>query len=92
MYDVTVEAIGFDPIRVQYRQQRREIIRHIISKQLHGKQVDKFIQAEVSKLIKPEDQAPVSKNIKEDLEQLGPHSMAGLGITADELHAWMKTK
>ena len=31
MYDATALAIGFDEIRVRYRQQRRSMIRHIIT-------------------------------------------------------------
>jgi Fic family protein len=90
IYDVTVEAICFDPIRVQYRQQRREIIRFIILKKLHGKQMQRFIDVEIKKHIQTEDQAQVLKNIRDDLEQLGPHSIVGLGITAEELYAWLK--
>jgi Fic family protein len=29
-YDITLKAVGFDEIRVRYRQQRRELLRHII--------------------------------------------------------------
>lgn len=92
IYDVTVEAINFDPIRVQYRQLRREIIRHLILNQLHGDQAQAFIRAEIAKIPKTEDQNQVSNNINEDLEQLGPHSMTGLGITTEELRAWMKQR
>jgi Fic family protein len=91
-YDVTVEAIGFDPIRVEYRQLRREIIRHIISAPLHGHQIETFIHSKVLAAVKPNDQAHVSTNIKEDLEQLGPQNIAGLGITAEALQKWLKNK
>lgn len=90
IYDVTVEAINFDPVRVQYRQQRREIIRHIILHQLHGPSAEKFIESELVKTVQPDDQAQVSRNIHEDLEQLGVHSMVGLGVTPEELEAWLK--
>lgn len=91
-YDATIEAIGFDPVRVQYRQQRREIIRHIISKKFHGQEMKKYIHAEVIKLINPEARTQVTKNIYEDLEQIGIQSIAGLGITANELKIWLSKK
>ena len=89
-YDITVEAIGFDPIRVQYRQLRREILRHIILSQLHGEQAQTYAHTEIIKAVKPQDQDHVLKNINEDLEQLGVHSMTGLGVTVDELRVWIE--
>jgi hypothetical protein len=34
LYDSTIKAIGFDEIRVRYRQQRRALIRDIILNQI----------------------------------------------------------
>ena len=89
IYDATIEAIGFDPVRVQYRQQRREMIRYIIVNQLSGQQMQAYITAEIQKLIAPEAQAQVINNIQEDLAQLGPHSITGFGITGEQLKAWL---
>ena len=35
-YDATVEALGFDEVRVRYRQQRRRVVGHIITKPADG--------------------------------------------------------
>lgn len=90
-YDVTVEAIGFDRVRVQYRQQRREIVRYIVINKLHGMKINEYIHSESNKIADSEDQAQFIKNIHDDLEQLGPHSIIGMGITMKQLEHW-KTK
>lgn len=92
LYDATIEAIGFDPIRMEYRQQRREIIRHIVIHQLNEKQIQTYIQQETHKLVRLDAQTQFLKNIREDLAQLGPHSIAGLGITSEQLAAWLAKK
>lgn len=89
-YDVTLGAIGFDPVRVQYRQERREIIRHIVLKQLHGQQLQAYIHSMIPQTVKADDQDQVIRNIHEDLEQLGLQSIVGLGITVAELDSWLK--
>lgn len=90
-YDVTIEAIGFDRVRVQYRQQRREIIRHIVSSKLHGVKMSKYIQSESEK-IDENDQKQFIRNIEDDLEQLGPQSIIGVGITLKQVEEWHKKK
>lgn len=91
-YDVTVEAIGFDRVRVQYRQQRREIVRYIVSNKLHGKKLDEYIKSESIKIADEIDQDQFIRNIQEDLEQLGPQSIIGMGITIEQLEAWRKSR
>lgn len=88
MYDATIESLGFDRIRVLYRQQRRNLIRHIVIHKLRDKAMLDFIATTVEQFAKPEDKESVIRNIHEDLTELGPQSIAGLGITGDELQAW----
>ena len=89
-YDVTVEAIGFDRVRVQYRQQRREIIRHIVTNELHGIEMEEYIKSETSKLDDSNDRDQFIINIHEDLKELGPQSIIGLGITIKQVQDWQK--
>ncbi len=87
-YDVTIEAIGFDRVRVQYRQQRRAVIRHIVVEKLHGTEMDNYIKLMSGKLSDPSDQKQFIRNIHEDLEQLGPQSIVGMGITIKQVEDW----
>jgi len=89
-YDVTIEAIGFDRVRVQYRQQRREMIRHIITRHLHGNELDKYIKSEAKKIPDSNDQPQFIRNIQEDLKQLGPQNIIGIGITIKQVEDWRK--
>jgi Fic family protein len=87
-YDATIGAINFDPVRVRYRQQRRQIIRHIVSNVYDAKKTKSYIASVVPELVKQEDIMQVLKNIEDDLAQLGPQSMAGLGISSAQLMLW----
>ena len=91
-YDATVGAIGFDRVRVKYRQQRREIIRYIVTNKLYGSQLNEYITSEIVKFTDPEDQKQLVSDIHEDLEQLGPHNIAGMGFTIEEVQEWRKGK
>lgn len=42
--DVTIEAIGFDKIRVRYREQRRRIVAEIISQKLVGPALKEYVE------------------------------------------------
>ncbi|MBF8262392.1 MAG: Fic/DOC family protein [Parachlamydiales bacterium] len=87
MYDSTVKSIGFDAIRVRYRQQRRAIIRDIILKKLKGSAMQKFILTS-AKLIQGNDRKSFIEDVTEDLHELDQNRIAGLGITPEELAAW----
>lgn len=89
VYDTTIEAIGFDPIRVAYRKQRREMIRYIIINQLNNQETQIYITTAMNSQIPPEAREQVLKNIREDLAHLGPQSIIGLGISHDQLKAWL---
>lgn len=89
-YDATIEAIGFDRVRVQYRQQRRELIKHIILNGLHGNEIDDYVNSEAVKFVEPLDILQFARNIQEDLEQLAPSNIIGIGITIQQVNAWRK--
>jgi len=91
-YDVTVGAIGFDRVRVQYRQQRREMMRHVVINQLRGIEMQTYIDAEIGKFADPFDQKQLASYIREDLEHLGSHNIGGMGITIEQLKEWRKKK
>lgn len=89
MYDSTVKAIGFDEVRVRYRQQRRDVVRHIIMNQLSGETMKEYINNQNKKLIKKEDQPSFFEDIMDDLKEIDLSRIAGLGITPDQMNAWI---
>ena len=88
VYDLTAKSIGYDEVRVQYRQQRRAIIREIILSRKVGKEIQGYINAEVPKLVKKEDQEAFMQDVMEDLKEINPNRIAGLGVTEKELESW----
>jgi len=88
MYDSTVKAIGFDEIRVRYRQQRRGIIREIIFNKLTGESLTDYVSPQILKLVKEEDRKSFFDDVMEDLKEIDENRIAGLGITPDQLKDW----
>jgi fido (protein-threonine AMPylation protein) len=91
-YDVTLDAMGVDIKRAQYREQRRNILRHIIIEKLTGKKMRTYITKHVRQYIPIEDQTSVEKNIKEDILNISSSSIVGLGVTKTQLNNWLKKK
>jgi len=87
-YDATIEALGFDLVRVKYRQIRRNMLRHIIENQLIGPSISEFIHSQVQRHVKDEDRTQFLEDIQEDLAGLNPQRIAGLGITVEQLNNW----
>lgn len=89
VYDATVKAIGFDEVRVRYRQKRRQLIREIVLKKIVGKPMEKFI-LEQSAHVTKEDRAAFIEDVYEDLKEMDQNYIIGLGITPNQLESWRK--
>lgn len=90
MYDSTVKALGFDEIRVRYRTQRRAMLREIISRQLHGKAIKEYVNAQAVEQVAEVARKAFIEDLHEDLEQIDESRIAGLGITPSEFRDWKR--
>ena len=90
-YDATVEASGFDAVRVRYRYQRRKAIAQIVANVATGADLASQVRAAAVR-ISPEDQEDFVADLYEDLAALSPPRMAGLGITQQQLQMWLAAK
>lgn len=90
LYEVTLEVINYDEVRARYRQERRRIISYIITQGLIHKKMERYIQEETKKYIKNEDQKAFIQDVEEDLHEINPERIAGLGITIHQLSAWLR--
>ncbi len=90
MYDSTVKTIGFDEIRVRYRQQRRGLIRNIILNNLIGGKMRIYIDSQTDQFIPKKDQAAFLEDVMEDIRQMDQSRVIGTGITSKELERWLK--
>ena len=93
MYDATVKAVGFDEIRVRYRQQRRAIIRDIIVHNLIGPMMVDYISTQAATVLTEKlDQPKFIEDVLEDLRDIDESRIAGLGITPDQLRNWINAR
>jgi len=91
-YDATVRDVKFDALRVRYRQQRRAITREIITKRLVGDLMLHYIDISLASCIPQSDFNDVKEDILEDLNRMDSISIAGLGISQEELALWLKIR
>jgi len=89
-YDSTVKALGFDEVRVRYRQQRRSVIREVIVRRLIGREMRAFVVIEANQNLPEADRKAFIEDTLEDLEQIDESRLAGLGVTAEELRQWFR--
>jgi prophage maintenance system killer protein len=87
-YNVHAEAMGYDEVRARYRPLRRETIRHIIIKQLLGENLHQYIYTQ-AQAVPVDQQERFIQTITEDLQQINPARIAGMGITLQQLTDWL---
>lgn len=92
LYDATVKASGFDVVRVKYRSQRRAILREIILQNLHGEKMNHYIRTHTHKLVPKEDQSRFVNNVFDDIQEMAPYRLVGLGVTREEFFTWQNSK
>ena len=88
-YDATAEAMGFDEIRVRYRQQRRDAVGTIVNQELTGPAADKFLAMAVQ-TIPTEHRGSFLEDVKEDLDALSPRRIAGLAVSKRQLRRYLE--
>lgn len=91
-YDATLESIVFDEFRVRYRKLRRQLIKEIIEKKLVGKKMQTYIDKEINSQIPAEDRIKFEADLHADLKELGPERIIGLGISQQQLKAWLNLR
>jgi len=92
MYDSTVKMMGFDEIRVRYRQERRGVVRHIVLNSLFGKAIEEYAASQAIQLIKEADREFFVHDVVEDLEHIDQIRIVGMGITPGQLAVWLKAR
>ena len=91
-YNVTAETIGYDEVRVRYRQYRREVIRNIIIYKLIGAALDNFIHTQANNVVPEIDRQRFVMTVIEDLAEINLQRIVGIGVTAVQLNDWFKLK
>jgi len=89
-YDVTVDSLGFDEVRVRFRRQRRDVVQQIVLRLLKGTAQKSFIREQAQQFIPSKYQARFINCIEEDLQEISPQRIIGMGITLEQLEQWQR--
>lgn len=89
-YNAIADAVGFDEIRVRYRAQRRALIREIILNKISEAKLTPYIDEHLADIPKA-DRPAFSEDVFEDLHSIGPHQLAGLVVSLEDLENWTAT-
>ena len=87
---VVVDAMGIDTLRIRYRGQRRILISEIVRRLLVGTAIQKCIESFSKKEVSIEHREKFIADVQQDLENLEPFNIAGMGISKEELLSWME--
>lgn len=87
-YTVAAQALGIDPVRVFYRTERRQLIAEIVRNLIYEPNISILINKRTNEIIPMPDRQQFMKDVKKDLSELAPHTIAGIGISQQELEAW----
>lgn len=81
--------MGINEVRIRYRYQLRNLIRQIITELITEHEFASFVETQVQQLIPNHDRVEFIKNVYEELDNIGPERIVSMGITANELNAWL---
>jgi len=91
-YGVVKKSLGeIDAFRIQYRQQRKEVMGLVVKKGLHGKKAEDLIE-DFCQQHDIKDAAKFTAMTLADLSTLHAGAIIGLGITEAQLNKWLERK
>lgn len=91
-YGVVKKSLGeIDAFRIQYRQQRKEVMGLVVKKGFHGKKTEDLIE-DFCQQHDIKDAAKFTAMTLADLSTLHAGAIIGLGITEAQLNKWLEKK
>ena len=90
-YDATVEASGFDAVRVRYREQRRRAVAEIVAQVAVDEALAERIRTAAAE-VPAQDRQAFEEDLREDLAALSPARIAGLGVSGRQLDVWLAAR
>ncbi len=89
LFDVTAESMGIDTLRIQYRAQRRKMIRRIIVDRINLKEALAWIQRHDQDIPK-KHKTKFRQDVISELSNLEWFKVNGLGVSRDLFNQWKK--
>ncbi|HEY8509789.1 MAG TPA: Fic family protein [Steroidobacteraceae bacterium] len=91
-YSVGAQPVVFDEIAARYRPLRRAMVAEIVQRRVRPAQVRKHVQAHMPKEVERAHRDKFLQDVLTELEHLDIARIAALGITRQQLEAWMKLR
>jgi prophage maintenance system killer protein len=91
-YDSTVKAMGFDEVRVRYRQERKIVVGKVILQMLVGEELKRFVNREAEEKVPEAVRRDFVEDVLEDLRQMDESRLVGLGVTLEQLKQWKEVQ
>jgi Fic family protein len=91
-FDTFVDVVGFDEIAATYRSQRRSLVADMVRAHVPIPRAPTYIESHMPPQIEPLHRDKFMKDVLAELAHLDGSRIGGLGLTREELVAWLKTK
>jgi len=91
-FDTAVQVVGFDEIAALYRPLRRALVSELVRSLVPPAEVMGFIETRITDQVQPQHRDKFKQDVLAELDHLDASRMGGLGITREQLEAWLKLK
>jgi Fic family protein len=88
-FDTSVQVVGFDEISARYRPVRRALVAELVRSLVLPEKVMSFIEAHMTDEVQPQHRDKFKQDVLVELDNLDISRMAALGITREQLEAWL---
>jgi len=87
-YDTQASVIGFDEISALYRAPRRALVADLVRQRIPPANASRWIAEHVPANVEPQHRDKFISDVQAEVESLDASTIAGLGITRQELDRW----
>jgi hypothetical protein len=91
-FDTSVQVVGFDEIAALYRPLRRALVAELVRSLVPSADVMSVIEAGITDEIQPQHRDKFKHDVLAELDNLDVSRMGGLGVTREQLAAWLNLK
>jgi hypothetical protein len=91
-FDTSVQVVGFDEIAARYRPLRRALVADLVRSLVPPEEIMSDIEARMTDEVQPQHRDKFKQDVLTELDNLDISRMAGLGITREQLEAWLNLR
>ena len=91
-FDTAVQVVGFDEIAALYRPLRRALVAELVRTLVPPEEIMGFIEARITDQVQSQHRDKFKQDVLAELHHLDISRMGGLGITREQLEAWLNLR